>query len=104
MRNKPCEVRFLPLFEKDLTRVTNYIKYQIHNPIAAINLVDAIEQAIIERAYAPDSFEPYPSKKERNTAYYRIQVKNFEIYYVFVDGIMEVRRLAYKRQNIKDIL
>lgn len=36
--------------------------------------------------------------------YYRIQVKNFEIYYVFVDGIMEVRRLAYKRQNIKDIL
>lgn len=69
MRNKPCEVRFLPLFEKDLTRVTNYIKYQIHNPIAAMNLVDAIEQAIIERAYAPDSFEPYPSKKERNTVY-----------------------------------
>lgn len=45
------------------------------NPQAAYLLVDEIEKAIRERLTCPESFEPYPSTKERKYLYCRIYVK-----------------------------
>lgn len=101
MLGKRYELRILPLFEEDLNEIVDYITYRLQNPIAAEKLVNDVEAAIEERRSCAEAFEPYSSSRKREHPYYRIQVRNFTIFYVVIDGTMEVRRLLYSRSNIK---
>ena len=102
MSEKHYELRILPLFEEDLNEIVDYITYRLRNPVAANNLIDAVEAAIYERLPVAESFEQYTSSRERHYPYYRIQVKNFTIFYVVIDNVMEVRRILYGRRNWKE--
>ena len=109
MVNETYELRYLPLFYKDLSEKVTYISENLQNPQAANNLLDAVEKAILDRLLVAESFEPYYSMKERRYPYYRIYVKNYVIYYVVIDDegpnkIMEVRRFLYNKQNMKKLL
>lgn len=99
MDGKRYKLQILPLFEDDLTEIVDYISNRLQNPIAAENLVDEIETAIAERLTCAEAFEPYHSSKERRYPYYRIQVKNFTIFYVVIGDTMEVRRILYSRRD-----
>ncbi len=100
MDGKRYELRVLPMFEEDLNEIVDYICLELQNPIAAENMVDAVEKAIYERLSCAEAFEPYHSAKERRYPYYRISVKNYTIYYVVIGNIMEVRRILYSRRDI----
>lgn len=102
MSEKQYELRILPLFEEDLNEIVDYITNRLRNPIAAENLVDAVEAAIYERLPYAESFEQYHSARERQYPYYRIHVKNFIIFYVVIGNVMEVRRILYGRRNWKE--
>lgn len=104
MEDKKCRVKILPLFEEDLNDTVEYISKKLKNPNAALRLIDSIQNAIEKRALQPDSFEPFHSAKERRYPYYRIYVKNYIVFYVVIDDIMEVRRLLYNRKNYKEDL
>lgn len=101
---KPYKLRYLPLFEKDLEDAVTYIAFELQNPEAADRLVDQVERAILKRLDNPEAFEPYLSKRERKYPYYRIYIKNYVVYYVVIDDVMEVRRFLYKRRNTNEIL
>ena len=101
MSEKHYELRILPLFEEDLNEIVDYITYRLRNPIAAENLVDAVEAAIYERLPNAESFEPFHSQRERRYPYYRIHVRNFIIFYVVIDNVMEVRRILYGKRDWK---
>ena len=101
MEKKQYELRILPLFEHDLNEITDYITYRLHNPDAADHLIDAVEEAIYKRLPMADSFEPYRGIKDRETPYYWIEVGNFMVFYVVMDSVMEVRRIIYKKRNMK---
>lgn len=97
-------LRYLPSFYEDLEKKVLYIAEKLHNPQAANELIDAVEQAILDRKPNAEAFERYHSINERRYPYYRIYVKNYVIYYVVIDDdgqnkIMEVRRFLYNRQN-----
>lgn len=103
------ELRYLPLFYRDLEQKVLYISDVLHNPKAANDLLDAVESAILERLPIAESFEPYHFLKERRYKYYRIYVKNFVVYYVVIDDegskkIMEVRRFLYNRQDSEKLV
>ena len=102
MDGKHYKLRFLPLFEDDLSEIVDYIAIHLQNPMAADQLVDAVQEAIQERTSCAESFEPYHSAKERQYPYYRIYVKNFVIFYVVIGDVMEVRRILYNRRNIRE--
>lgn len=109
MADTKYELRYLPLFYEDLEQKVVYITEQLHNEKAANDLIDAVENAIIERLPNAEAFEPYHSMKERQYKYYRIYVKNFIIYYVIIDDegpkkIMEVRRFTYNKQNRESLI
>ena len=67
-------------------------------------MIDDVEIAILDRLKNPLSFEPYHSVKERDYPYYRIYVKNYVVYYVVIDDVMEVRRLLYGARDIDSYL
>lgn len=95
MKNKSYQLRYLPIFEQDLISTANYIANVLKNEVAALRLIDDIEAAIMERLNNPVAFEPYRSAKKRDYLYYRIYVRNYVVYYVVIDDVMEVRRLMY---------
>jgi len=109
MADAQYELRYLPLFYEDLEQKAVYIAEKLHNEKAANDLLDAVENAIMERLPIAEAFEPYHSIKERRYKYYRIYVKNFVIYYVVIDDknskkIMEVRRFLYNKQNREQLI
>ncbi len=67
----------------------------MENKSYQLRYIDDVEAAILERLNNSVAFEPYRSAKKRDYSYYRIYVKNYVIYYVVIDNVMEVRRLLY---------
>lgn len=104
MNRQTYKLTFLPLFEEDLLEITNYITNTLQNPSATHRLVDDIELAIIKRLEMPLSYAPYQSSKLRRHPYYRINVRNFSVFYVVINDTMEVRRLLYLKRNIDELL
>lgn len=104
MENKNYELRFLPLFENDLAEIVEYISFTLKNPTAAERLVDDVERAINNRLFCAESFEPFYSSKERKYPYYKISVRNFTVFYVVIDNVMEVRRILYNRRNFNNLI
>nr|WP_298055590.1 type II toxin-antitoxin system RelE/ParE family toxin [uncultured Lachnoanaerobaculum sp.] len=99
----PSKLSFLPLFESDLIEITDYITNHLNNPEIALRLVDDIEIAINRRLETPLAFAPYPTSKNRPYPYYRINIRNFSVFYVVIGDAMEVRRVLYER-NVDNLL
>ena len=100
MSEKQYRLRILPLFENDLNEAVDYIVQKLQNAIAARSLVDAVEAAIYARLPEAETFAPYPSRRQWAYPYYYIPVKNFSIFYVVIDDVMEVRRFLYAPRDI----
>lgn len=104
MSIKKYNLSFLPLFEADLIEITDYISNNLNNPEVALRLVDDIEIAINRRLETPLAFAPYPTSKNRPYPYYRINIRNFSVFYVVINDTMEVRRVLYSKRNIDNLL
>ena len=97
--DKQYTLRFLPLFEHDLNNAVDYIASELKNPDAAMKLIDDVEAAIYRRQKNPEAFEPFHSLREREYPYYRIGVGNYNVFYVVIGDVMEVRRLLYSGRD-----
>lgn len=101
---KEYKLRFLPLFEDDLSEIVDYIAFELENPIAAEQLVDDVQKAITERLPFAESFEPFRSARNRKYPYYRIPVRNYTVFYVVIGDTMEVRRILYSRRDWMNLM
>lgn len=101
---KNYKLRYLPLFENDLNDAVSYIINVLNNPKATEKLIRETEKAILERAKSPVSFEPYRSDKQRKDLYYRIYVRNYTVFYVVIDDVMEPRRFIYSARDFDRLL
>lgn len=99
--DKQYQLRYLDLFEKDLEQIVDYITHELDNPEAADNLINAVEDAILQRSTCAEAFEQYPSKRERRHPYYRIYVHNYIVFYVVIGDVMELRRMLYSRRDMR---
>ena len=98
-------LRYLPIAKQDLATAINYILNEFQNPIAAENTLDRIENAILQRLEdGPESFAIWPSTKEREYPYRRINVGNYTVWYVVIDKVMEIRRIQPARRNEENFL
>lgn len=99
----PYKICTLPTFEKNLTEILDYIAFVLENPVAANQLLNEIEEAVNNRLSTPLAFEKYYSKGV-NEPHYRIRVRNYTIFYVVIDDIMELRRIVYNRRDIENLI
>lgn len=102
-------LRYLPLFYDDFSEIVDYISKELKNPQAALELIDLVEEAITKRRENAEAFGSFHTKRERRYPYYRINVKNFTVFYVIIDDqgpqkIMEVRRILYSMRNLEKLL
>lgn len=101
---KKYKIIYLPLFYRDLDKITDYIRYKLENEIVANNFVNELEEEIKQRAYNPDSFEKYTSIRKRDSIYYRIYIKNYTVFYTVKDDIMEIRRILCSKRNFDKLI
>lgn len=104
MNSKKYKLTMLPIFKNDFEEIINYIGYDLNNPSAARRLFDDAMDAILKRLENPLSFAPYKSSKLRKNPYYRINVRNYSIFYVVIGDTMEVRRILYSKRNLDNFL
>lgn len=86
-----------PTFVDELDRAVEYIERKFKNPIAADNLIADVYAAIDERLFAPKLYEPCYRPPDVTQPYYRIDVRNYSIYYVVIGSVMEVRWFRYSK-------
>jgi plasmid stabilization system protein ParE len=72
-----------------------HIAQNLQNPDAALRLVEDTEKAILKRLENPLAFEPYRSIRERENPYYRINIRNYTVFYAVIGNVTEVRRFIY---------
>ena len=70
MEEKRYELRILPMFEKDLDEIVQYISVRLRNPDAADKLIDEVEEAVYIRLPMAEAFEPYRGIVKRQYPYY----------------------------------
>lgn len=101
---KKYKVTYLPLFYEDLDQIIGYIINELNNPIAANNLLNEIEKSIEERIYNPTWYKEYKTNIKRKSIYYRINVKNYVIFYTVRNNIIEIRRILYAKRNLNKLI
>ena len=98
------KLRYLPIAQDDLFEIIDYIQNVLKNPIAADNVLNRIEEAILDRLDNPESFAIWEKGEAREYPYRRINVGNYSVWYVVIDDVMEVRRILYAKLDEKELL
>ena len=104
MANKKYEIRYLPTFISQLNNILYYITYELKNKIAADNFYNEVVKQIEIRSNAPESYEVFKTIKGRKIKHYKINVKNYTIFYVVKDNVMEIRRIYYSQRNFENLI
>jgi mRNA-degrading endonuclease RelE of RelBE toxin-antitoxin system len=103
MANK-YTIRYTATFIKQFNNISKYIIYKLQNRIAAESFYYEVINEIEKRRENPESFEKYKSRRKRKNTYYKINVKNYTIFYVVQNNTMEIRRILYSRRNLDNLI
>ena len=103
MANK-YTIRYTATFIKQFNNISKYIIYKLQNRIAAESFYYEVINEIEKRSENPESFEKYKSRRKRKNTYYKINVKNYTIFYVVQNNTMEIRRILYSRKDLDNLI
>ena len=92
-------LEYSPQFYDEISDAVRYITFKLRNPDAAQRLRDDAERAVVDRLEAPLAFAPYYKDEATGDVYYRINVRNFAVFYVVIGQVMEVRWFRYSRRQ-----
>ena len=95
MVNKKYEIKYTPTFITQFNNILYYIAYELKNKIDAENHYNDIIIKIEKRSMSPEIHKVFKVLKDKHTKYYKINVKNYSIFYVIKGNAMEVRRIYY---------
>lgn len=103
MANNKYEIRYLPTFISQFNNILYYLTYELKNRIVADNFYNEVVKQIEIRSKSPESHEVVKTIKNGKVKYYKINVKNYTIFYVVKDNVMEIRRIYYSRRNFENL-
>ncbi|MDR1105439.1 MAG: type II toxin-antitoxin system RelE/ParE family toxin [Treponema sp.] len=97
-------IRYLPVAKKDLVEIVDYICKTLNAPRAALNFIDEVEEKIINLKNNPYSHRLYRPSEPIETEYRLLSVKNYLVFYVVLDNIIEIHRVLYNKRNLSHII
>jgi len=84
-----------PTFVEELDKTLAYIEVELENHQAADRLLNDAYAAIDEMLDHPTVTRPVYRPPQVNQPYYVIHVRNYDVFYIVHDDIMEVRWFRY---------
>jgi toxin ParE1/3/4 len=98
------EIRYLPLAMKDLTDITTYIADHLKAPKAAMDLLNDLDKSISRLEQFPYSCKVYQPIRELENEYRLLPVKNYAVFYVVKEKVVEIHRVVYAKMDLKKII
>lgn len=98
------EIRYLPLARKDLIDITIYISDHLKAPKAAMDLLNALDESISRLEQFPYSCKVYQPIRELENEYRLLPVKNYAVFYVVKEKVVEIHRVVYAKMDLTRII
>lgn len=104
MKYKHYTIKYSSTFVNQFNSILKYFIHNLKNKIVAESFYNEVIEEIEKRSQNPENYEKYRSIKKRKDLYYRIYVKNYTIFYIVKDNIMEIRRILYSKRNLNKLI
>ncbi len=104
MEKNNYTIKYLPTFISQFNDILYYFTHELNNKIAAENFYREVINKIEKRSEFPTAFEVFKESREKGVKWYKIQIKNFTIFYVVKNEIMEVRRIYYSKRKFDKLI
>jgi addiction module RelE/StbE family toxin len=98
------KVKYSPAAEQDLTEIGDYIADTLNSPIAALNTVDKIQDAVDNLVEFPLMGSPLYSRDGTATDYRYLVSGNYLVFYRAKADIAYIDRIIYGRRDYMTIL
>jgi len=98
------KVRYLPIAQKDLQDVILYLLDNLKSPKAAMDFIETLDKSILRLRQYPYSCRLYQPQKPLECEYRFLPVKNYLVFYIVTENIIEVHRIIYSKMNLKMII
>jgi plasmid stabilization system protein ParE len=95
---------FLPRALGDINAITHYISIDLEAPMAARRLKKDIADAAADLTKNPLRHRVYIAQRKLQLEYRKMRVKNYSVFYVVKDNLVEIHRVLYSRRNISSVL
>lgn len=98
------KLKYLPLALEDLRDITDYIAGTLKAPKAAMDLLDTMDRSISRLIQFPFSCKVYRPAKEVETEYRLLPVKNYAVFYVVKEEVVEIHRVIYAKMDLTNAI
>lgn len=98
------KLRYLPLAQKDLRDIISYIADTLKSPMAAMDLVDELDNSILRLIQFPYCCKVYQPVEPLEAEYRILRVKNYMVFYVVSEQEVEIHRIIYAKTDITNII
>lgn len=98
------KLKYLPLAQKDLRDIINYIADNLKAPKAAMDLLDAFDKSMLRLQQFPYSCKVYQPIEPLEAEYRMLSVKNYLIFYTVTEDVVEVQRIFYAKMDIENLI
>ncbi|MUV37108.1 hypothetical protein JNUCC1_00914 [Lentibacillus sp. JNUCC-1] len=98
------KIKYLPIAKKDLLEITRYIKDELHDSLAAMNLIDAFDASISRLQEFPYSCKVYQTTAPLDTEYRVLPVKKYLVFYTVLEHQVEIHRVIYAKMDLNKLI
>ena len=98
------EIKYLPSFYQELNAIVEYITYTLKAPRAALDLLDDLEKSINSLKDFPLAHRLYRPIKPIASQYRVFSVKNYLVFYIIHEEIIEIHRIIYKKRDLSQLI
>lgn len=96
------KLRILPAAQKDMQEIVDYVNTL--SPQAAFRLYDDIVEGILSLSEMPMRQTLLKAPELRLKGYRALQVKNYMVFYVVLDNVVQIRRILYAKRQFESLL
>ena len=98
------KIRYLPIAQKDLWNITEYILDNLKSPKAAMDFIYILDKSILRLKQYPYSCKSYQPQEPLEVEYRFLTVKNYLVFFIVIENIVEIHRIIYAKMNLEKII
>ena len=98
------KIRYLPIAQKDLQDIVLYFLDNLKSPQAAINFIETFNESVSRLKKHPYAYKLYQPQDPIESEYRLLPVKNYLVFYIVIENIVEIHRIIYAKMNIEKII
>jgi toxin ParE1/3/4 len=98
------KIRYLPIAQKDLQDIVLYFLDNLKSPQAAMHFIEAFDKSVLRLKQYPFSCKIYQPQDPIESEYRLLPVKNYLVFYIVTENIVEIHRIIYSKMNLEKLI